>query len=887
MSRSIDVRLHMLSAVALLGAALLALTGCGDDTAGAAGCQVDADCRGARVCVDSQCVDESEVNNDVNNDDPFNNPPNNDTSQCQADTECASTEVCDNGACGERACQGDPDCGAGARFCYAGTCRAAIDCAADGECGFFPGGFCDRGRCTPGCVIDGDCPDPGSQRCDEGVCRTRCGADGGCGRGEICEPNVCRPAECQGAGTEGCPDGERCRIGRCVGFTPCGDNSDCADTEFCRQGICEERTRCVGDPQCRDDEQCLEGFCREIITCSQRADCAQDEDCVGQRCVPFLCRGAVDCDPGQSCEEGGCVDPDPVATAEQVIILTRPQAVAPGGDIAFQAVALDGEGNIMVGPTFAWASDDTDVLEINADTGEAIGGDRAGQANVTATLVGSNPALVSSPVAITNIGAPDPDEDRVVVVDADTGRPLVGAIVTYANLQTTTGADGVASFPPAQGPVDVNVYESLHNYVSLMQVGAGDLLIPMQPLGGGGVRGGFTGEMDFSQVNSRGDINVGLAGASLNEDLTSFDLDGVLGDGFNTRVSVPGIFDTTLPLPGGLVLDGTVFGFSLTIKDTYYAQVDGGLKVAWGIGGKIDANEVIGLVQGGGDAGGLVRQLLPFFENFDHTIRPLEVEALPTIPDADDLDGDGNRRELVPDYDNFPTVNVAPRVVQRLRTSLLLPALPALGNPDETFVVVVGGVINQGIGFVPMGLNATQDENGDGVPEPITLRMAPPHSGLSSGRYAVVALTFDPSDLNADLENGVDLPDNYSTLLWQDSAIPANLAMEADFLGLPEGSWNAPSRAFSREDVAGADLFRVTFVGSQGSWEVWLPADIDGFTLPQPPEGFQDWAAEGSIRIEAFVTEGNLDLNSLAASNGRGLRQISTVSLGFSRSVIE
>ncbi len=856
------------------------LASCGDDGGAAAGCQVDADCRGARVCVEGQCVEDAPVNND-----PFNNPPNNDEG-CGGDLECSPEQVCDSSTCAERPCDGDPDCGSSDRFCYGGTCRAAIDCQGDADC-TFNGGSCEAGLCVPGCVIDGECPDPLTQACADGVCRERCMADRDCDRGEVCD-GVCQPAECQGVGQDACPDGERCSNGRCETFTPCALDTDCGANELCREGVCEARTRCVGDPQCPEGQQCLDGFCHEIELCQGRGDCGQGEDCVAGRCVPFVCRGAEDCQGDQICEEGQCQAPPEGDLAVRVIILNPPQAIAQGGRVQFQAVALDMNGDILAGQTFAWATSAAQVADIGQETGLAVGGAQAGQAQITATVAGSSPPVTSAPVVLTNAGPANPNEDRVIVVDAQSGLPIEGAVVDRDGQRQTTNANGVASFAPAMGASRVTIFESLHNFTTLVGVSGRDILVPLEPLSGGSVIGGFTGEMDFGQVHSNGDINVGLAGASLDGELANFDLETLLGDSFNTRVAVPGLFDAELPLPGGLVLDGVVFGFPLTIKDFYAASAPAGLKVAWALGGKIEAGEVIGLVMGGGGAGGIVRALLPFFENFDHTLRPLEVEGLARVPDSDDIDGDGDRGELIPNFEAFPEVGLTPRVEQRLRTGLSLPALPNFGgDPQDTFVITVGGIITEGIGFVPMGLNATQDESGDGRPDPVTLRMAPAHSGLSVGKYAVVALTFDPSDLNADLTSGIDLPDDYSTIVWQGSSIPADLDMTQAFLTLPEASWDALARQFSRQSVAGADLFRVTFIGPQGSWEVWLNGDLDGFELPTPPDGFQDWTLGSVIRVDAFDTTDDQTLDGISSANGVGLRRVSSISAGFSRAVIQ
>lgn len=868
----------------LVAGLLVAASGCGDDDPAAAGCAVDADCRGARQCVEGVCVDASENNGDNNtptNNAPTNNPVNNNPAECGSDMSCPVGTVCDGGSCDARTCGGDADCGSGDRFCYGGLCYPEIACSADGECASLQG-TCEAGRCVPGCVIDGDCPNPGVQQCVSGRCVESCTADRDCGLEDICEGGVCVPSECRGTGTAGCPEGERCREQRCVEYTACATDGECSATEQCEAGICEPRRSCIGDANCNAGQQCLNGLCYDAQACETREACGEGLDCVGGYCVPFVCRGASDCGGGEICNAGVCEEAPASSEATRVVILTPSQVLFPGQVVELQAVALDGDGAILPGQSFAWLSSDEDVASVDED-GVATGGQTSGSASVTATLIGNPDVAPSAPITLRNPGAAQPGMDRVVVVDRRTGAPVEGAMVVRGESSATTSATGVATFEPSASAATVSVYKEGYNYLTLVDVSGADLLAPLGEAQGGGSIGGFKGEIDTSRVSTQGDITIGLAGASLDGELGNLDLQTLLGDSFNTQISIPGLFNGAFPLPGGLVLYGTVFGFSLNIKDMYYARSEGGLKVGWSFGGFINAQDAIGLVGGGGDAASILPTVLAFFEAFDHGIRPVEVEERPLVADGDDIDGDGDRAELIPDYDSFPDYTMTPSVRQGLRASVQVGELPVGG--DQAFAIVVGGVINQGIGFVPLGINVSQDEDGDGVPDPAPLKMAPPHSGLSDGEYAVVAITFDPSQVGAGLE-GIDLPDDIAVTLWRGASIPTDFAFDADFLPLPGGSWSGPSRTLSGATSGDAGLYRATFVSRDASWEVYFGGEAEGFQLPSPPQGFSDWAAGSEVRLQAYHTAAGVTLDTVAGPQGVGVHRLSKVSGAFSRATL-
>ncbi|MEL6179594.1 MAG: hypothetical protein AAFS10_11610, partial [Myxococcota bacterium] len=564
-----------LLATAPIAVALWAASCGGDDNA--TGCTSDVDCRGDRVCQEGSCVEPSggtsnttsTSSNATSNDTSVgtSNTTSSNTTNCTGDSDCPTGEVCDGNMCGTLMCMGDDDCGNDTRFCFGGICQPVLSCTDDGDCTAI-GGTCQDGICEPSCIVDGDCSNPTLEACVDGVCVSRCLNDNQCDGGDVCQDNLCVTPECMGDGTEDCPDGERCRQGQCEPFTACDTDAACLPEEVCRDGICDPRTPCIGDGQCAEIEQCIDNLCFAAELCEARDDCPGGLDCVSGRCVPFVCRGPADCADDELCEGGTCTMPDADPAITDVIILTEPQLIVEGQIIDFVAVTLDATGAIIPGQPVTWASDNVDVAEIDGDTGRATGGTDAGEAAITASFGD----VTSTPVKLTHPGAAVEGQPRVTVIDAQTGDPIEGAEVTRGEGQAATDANGQVTFAPTDGATMVSVYAEGYNYTTLMGLISADVVVPLRPASGNAAIGGFTGEQDISEFNTAGDVTLGLTGASLDRELSGIDLEAILGDPFQTQIAIPGLFEADLPLPGGLTLFGSVFGFPLTIKETYYAQ---------------------------------------------------------------------------------------------------------------------------------------------------------------------------------------------------------------------------------------------------------------------------------------------------------------------------
>ena len=911
--------------------ALMWVSGCGNDDR--TDCEVDSDCPGSSVCTGGECTprtvqacdeatpcpdgfacnatgvceavvpgvtdtDGDGVTDDVDNCPAAANPDQADADadgtgdacddpvadECGGSDECEFGQVCaaESGACEEVGCGNDEDCPADA-LCVGTICRYAPECTGDGDCNDVIG-TCLDGQCQPGCEFDDDCGPEGISLCIDNECLFACEDDNTCDPGERCTDGACVPDECTGEGFEGCPEGERCNgNGACEPFTPCEDDSACQDDEFCENGICEEARTCGSDINCRAGEICSNGTCRLAPTCETAADCGEDESCIANVCVPFLCRGDEDCDAGEVCDGGVCIEPEDVAAAT-IIINTRPTPVRPGDTITFRATALDSDGQVILGQQFDFTSGTEAVGTFEGAVFTA--GDTAGTTAITARPAGAT-TPVSAPVTVINLGAESDDVVRVVVVDRETSRPVRNALVIpETGASANTNASGTVSFEIDPGD-SITVFANGYNYTTFLGIeNRQSLMVALSPELGSADIAGFTGQMDFSGVSTTGDASLGLAGAAIGGTLVDLDLQRLLGDSFNTQLSVPGLGNQAFPIPGGLVAIIDFFGIG-PIKETYYARAGEGLGFAWSLGGKVSVGELFGLFGGGGGGGPNVAEvigaLLPLFESFNHDLVSFVAEPLELVEDEIDIDGDGDTTELIADYNEFPEVGMRPDVTLEYRTEVSFPALPVIQEEQAEIVILVGGLVVEGTGFVPTGISAANG-NSMGVAEDVILRMAPAHSGLSIGDFAVIALTFGSEGAGFGAE-GISLPSSLAGRIFYGRRLPEAIDFgTAPFPALAESSdWDDDARAFSTDGAVG-DFVKVTFVGEEGSWEVYATVDdAAAFTLPDAPGGFTDHAAGSFARIENIEMRGATTFDDLVTPGGATLLSLNSLVEGFSR----
>jgi hypothetical protein len=491
-------------------------------------------------------------------------------------------------------------------------------------------------------------------------------------------------------------------------------------------------------------------------------------------------------------------------------------------------------------------------------------------------------SIESAPLTLQVIALPEPLADgwRIRLTDQSDGLPITNAQVYVGQQVYEPDLEGVVYIDASanvQAPITFSVMAIGYDSVTIAGISRRELHVPMSPLSDDSVVAGFTGNFDFSQIQNRGEVEVGLAGAAFMGGISQISLFDILGNFFATRVNV-GPIDATLPLPGGLTLKADVpFLGPVTIKDSYSVIAHSGFQLGWGFGGKIAINTVLGLVQnnGGLNLGGVLSTILPFFDQFNHGTRAIaNLEARPPVADVDDIDRDGNRRELIPDFSQFPQVNITPTQVQNLRLAVQVPN-PYEAQDGTPVNIVLSGVEIVDVGFIPLGLTATQEAS------VLPMRMTPPYQGLQAGDYIVLALS-------ARFVNNI--PRNLSGLVYRSRQLPVQVNLGNAFMPIPDSStWEPATRRVNGGFSEDADLLRVSFRGGVGRWVVYVSKDYQGpvrLPFPTNPEETPDLTVGLDVRFDLLNLTDGLTWDEIIGEGGQtDLDHLDEHVVGFSRFV--
>ena len=704
------------------------------------------------------------------------------------------------------------------------------------------------------------------------------------------------------SGEKSCPEGQtKCDDGECH---QCCINDDCSgkladcpqdftacSNDYMCECIClDEGEDCSGNLDvCCADLNCEMGTCMPLCTTDNDCRWRYPNDpywsalsCKNGICQYLRCDDNMDCPGGRLCLEGYCVRCD-CPEIDECIVLPSVAVTRQGATARFAAAAYLTSGAVAPGITFSWESSDSVIATVD-DTGLVTGSTDSGTAIITASILGCCDPVCDA--AVFNYGLMPGGSTRVVAVDELSEIPIEGATVTLGNeVPVLTDANGVAEIAVelnASNPQDITISKQDYDYVTLKVVQTNDVLVHLSPLH----HLDFTqdppakGTFSFDMIRCEPplqtcDVSLALAGLSIPPSLTNLGLD-MLADGvIMTEVQLGGNTEL-MPFAPGFVwcLSQTCF------KEYYTPEGIPGNRLAWGLGGKADLSELIDIIgpmisSGKFDTLDLFLEMGPTLGSFYTSMVPnVEIVPRPMVVDINDIDGDPATSE-VPDYDNFPLQYMTLKIGMDQEMTFNTPALP-VGVYDG--VVLIGGVIVRGAGFVPLGLAVGKDakdggEIPDGVIEdPIVLNVADVAGRIPEEQVhrTVLALAVKLADEGGPGRRAVQIMFVDSFAGTHD--LPA-------FLLPVEATYDPQARNLEIVHVPdGVDFLQAVFSGEDDSgWHVFTE-DFSSFDLPAAP-------AEGDRADSAGIYAVNLGMGGyqdLVEFNDTNLGNLIEITTSFS-----
>jgi hypothetical protein len=437
---------------------------------------------------------------------------------------------------------------------------------------------------------------------------------------------------------------------------------------------------------------------------------------------------------------------------------------------------------------------------------------------------------------------------RVTVIDQD-GTAIPGAVVRFGTREASTDARGVAT-ATASPPFDLHVFHREHSYFSAPGATGNDFLVTLQQQPSRPVSGGTKGSIDFSALPNKDVVGFGYAGFSL--PLSSL-ADATLPSLFGGLVKAS-IFGQPVLLPSGSLLS-----FSGAGKMAFQAVTMPGTRQMWAFGGRYTSSELIGLTQsvsGNYSVSKFVSLFGGVYERFAWgTKSPGDVPSFPQVTDSKDTNGNGSTADLIPDFDSFPTQNIALSARSNRVLSVLFETLPSVstGGKKKTYnTTCMVGVVQPGSQWLPLGLGAAQSGS---------LKCSVSFSDVGFAKtdkmVVVVWATLDDAtgkDVSRRAMVIRVIPMTQKTLRL--STFPS-VSTSATF--------DVSKRTLNRFTVNGASLYQLTMTATNGQqWIVWPSNRTTSVSLPSPPSGMTNRVTTSSqVHIRSIRLQGNMSYTSL------------------------
>ena len=745
---------------------------------------------------------------------------------CAVDEDCvldgsADGRACSEGVCGYAECTFDLQCGT--RICENGVCADRELCLNDESCG--EGRVCVGNACREACVADEECPSIGGTQlssCIEGECVQRCLGDFMCLQG-ICDNNLCVAPQCeQDDDCEG-PGWYFCDASRCVQFSPCESEEDCFDPNFlCNElGRCEERAACTIDAEC-GTELCLDRHCRDALSCNVAEGCGSALECIAGRCVEAsTCRSDVDCSPTQVCDAARCVAA-PAAVEPAMLVVRTPHGPCIDGIggacdvvcLAGSEVALRTQGYDTAGIPVAASITVTGADGVVLDRGRVSLPCPAAALSVLAVHAG----LLTVDVRLRSVA--HTGELTVIVTDAR-GAPVSGAAVLVGAsedaLAGVTQADGSLAIASFTGGV-VGAHADGRGVV-VLDAAAGVIFLALPgvdvPTAAAGFRARVNGTGD-----ELGDVGVGLALPSTRSALSATPA-ALFGEPFAAEVELPVLGAVPIALPAAVTLDATLLLVGAQeVKALAFATAVFGPGALLALEGRFDRDLLFNLALGA-DPLEAALDLAALAEGMDSRVAgagSLTASALVVdgdlADDIEDIDGDGDVLELVPDYASFLEIEVQPDSSPLERVGMVVSPPPDGAN--ARMLAVCG--VELAHGFLPLGVGVLF-----GTSDGEQLKLKSASAAMSSApRVCVAQAIFGDGSTSAAQFVG----DAFAPLLDVGSLLAPPVGSF-----LLEGVPTADRTSVVVPEAPGADALAVTVLDGD---IVWLVVGAARGSLPLP-----------------------------------------------------
>jgi len=635
--------------------------------------------------------------------------------------------------------------------------------------------------------------------------------------------------------------------------TKCTSNSECESNETCNTdtGKCEENFGCTNNRQCDAGEICnlSTSTCEKVFICTSAQSCYDHDStwnadsnpvmCVAGECRADGCKSNQDCTGGKLCNvaSGKCEEAASCDNVGEVKIVTPSIVLTEGSTKELKAIVLNSNGApININGSFTWASTNTDIVAVD-NNGVVTGGTASGSSDITVSICDKT----SDALNIQNFATVEAGKLRVIVRDVD-GNKVTGATVKAKDETLSTDGEGVALFDNTEAKNNITVTKAGFQSLTFLDVEGNDIIAYLIKAVDDTKSGGFKGMFDFDHptIKKNGLTRLGFAGASLPGNILDLDFGLLLGEPIMRHIDTAGI-QADIALPSGLVL---LLGDDDIVSDSYAATALEGDRTLWGWGGRGSLSQVLGIVQEAMDAGvenldmgKLLSQLMPIAEKFNHSIKASQnITLCPKVADVNDINGDQDTTDLIPDFDSscFPTINMTLNQPLSQMSTFKFPVLPTIeGERAEVEILLVSTIV-EGKGMVPLGLGAGVDkkdnnDTADGKIDDTHIVYAPQHDGIANNDSMVVSMTMiiNKDAMNPQGETKTeDMMVKLTGLVkfYKNGVIEDDIDMSNDtYLKLAEDA-KLENNVVTFTAIDGATLYRLSVVDADGNvWVVYSP----------------------------------------------------------------